>query len=110
MRESLCGIIPFIIFVGVTVDVTKSVQRHDSSAVLKPDDLEKWERDHGRFPENSVILVRFGWSKYYHNKTVYMGIDKHNGKLNFPGKDLHWYFRRYCLHIPLIFFNFVLLY
>lgn len=53
-------------------------------ARLLPEHLEEWEEDNGSMPQNSVLLVKFGWSKYYSNKTEYLGIDSQDN-LNFPG-------------------------
>ncbi|KAJ8941469.1 hypothetical protein NQ318_015948, partial [Aromia moschata] len=56
--------------------------------ILDTEHLERWQRNNGAFDEGSVLLVRFGHSQYWYNKTEYMGIDS-NGKLNFPGISEH---------------------
>lgn len=76
------------LFTGVVIDLTKSVELNGSCAVLRAEDLEKWEEENGHFPKNCVLLVRFGWSKYYDNKTAYMGVDQ-NDQLNFPGRKMN---------------------
>ncbi|KAF2882733.1 hypothetical protein ILUMI_23466 [Ignelater luminosus] len=69
---------------GVKIDVTEEVELLKDKALLLPEHLEQWEEDNGSIPKNSVLLIKFGWSKYYSNKTEYLGIDQQDN-LNFPG-------------------------
>lgn len=44
------------------VDLTRQVSQN-SSYSLSVNDLEIWERDHGRMPAGCVLFVRTGWSQ-----------------------------------------------
>lgn len=58
----------------------------NNATLLLPKHLEQWELKHGSMPNNSVILVNFGWSRFYKDKNLYLGVDENN-HLNFPGKN-----------------------
>jgi kynurenine formamidase len=51
-------------FVGpaCVIDVTADVAAN-ADFLLTPDRIELWERDHGRIPSGSWLLLRTGWSK-----------------------------------------------
>jgi len=51
-------------FVGpaCVIDVTREVDANPDY-LLTPQDLERWEREHGRVPRNAWVLLRTGWSK-----------------------------------------------
>ncbi|CAH1403271.1 unnamed protein product [Nezara viridula] len=53
------------------------------SFTLSTKELEKWENQNGEFPNNSVLLISFGWASRYNNKTEYFGPS--SDKLCFPG-------------------------
>lgn len=72
-------------FTGVTIDVTQEVEQFGREARLQQKHLEDWELQNGPIPENSVLLVKFGWAKYYSIPDVYLG-GSVDHKLNFPGK------------------------
>ncbi|KAJ8964867.1 hypothetical protein NQ317_006452, partial [Molorchus minor] len=42
------------------------------------------DNEHGAFDQGTVLLIQFGRSQNWHNRTKYLGLDE-NGKLNFPG-------------------------
>jgi kynurenine formamidase len=44
------------------IDVTADVQR-DADFLLTTQRIEAWEREHGRIPRGSWVLLRTGWSK-----------------------------------------------
>jgi kynurenine formamidase len=52
-------------------------------------DVENWERDNGRLPDGVILLFRTGYSKYWPDRTAYMGTDERGpeavAKLHFPG-------------------------
>ena len=53
---------------------------------MKPSDLQEWEEKHGVIPDNVILLVFFGWGKYWPNKKTYLGTDlKNTSLLHFPG-------------------------
>src|SRR5205085_7069923 len=45
-----------------------------------------WEKQHGRLPDGSILLVRTGWGKFWPDKKRYMGTDKPGdvANLHFP--------------------------
>lgn len=75
---------------AVVVDVTA---RAEESADYRLDRgaLEEWERSHGRVPDESIVLVRTGWSSRWPDKARYLGTTKTGqagvAELHFPGID-----------------------
>ncbi|KAG8186732.1 hypothetical protein JTE90_009801 [Oedothorax gibbosus] len=57
------------------VDISRHVldnpDRH-----LTLDDVLEWERVHGPLPEDGVLMVRTGWSRFWPDKKMYSGTDK----------------------------------
>lgn len=50
------------------------------------DDLKQWEEVNGEIPEDSVLILRTGWSNFWPNKLDYFGTDSKNPSLaHFPG-------------------------
>jgi len=70
----------------VVIDVTAACAR-DRNYLLKPVDIEEWEKRHGRISEGDIVLIRTGWSKHWPNRKAYMGSDKpgDTASLSFPG-------------------------
>src|SRR5207249_3878065 len=48
------------------------------------EDVEKWERAHGRIPDGSVVLLHTGWGRHWTNFERYKNQDV-RGKMHFPG-------------------------
>ncbi|MCZ7603467.1 MAG: cyclase family protein [Melioribacteraceae bacterium] len=52
-------------------------------------DFEKWENEHGRIPDESIILLKSGYGKYWPDREKYMGTAERGeeavAKLHFPG-------------------------
>lgn len=50
-------------------------------------DIATWEKQHGRIPDGSIVLVRTGWGKFWPDKKSYLGSDKPGdaSNLHFPG-------------------------
>jgi kynurenine formamidase len=69
---------------GATIDLS-----HNDTKTLLPQHLDSWVRLNGEFENNTILLVRFGWSRFWPNRTQYMGVDS-EGKVNFPGKIIAW--------------------
>ncbi|KAI4457104.1 cyclase-like protein 2 [Holotrichia oblita] len=68
---------------AVIVDMSDIVHRLGPNIQLQEADLIDWERIHGPIPTQCVLLVRFGWSKYYKYRDLYFGL---NGtEMEFPG-------------------------
>lgn len=73
---------------AVKVDVS---DRADNSPdyLISVEDLMLWEKEHGQIPDNSIVLLYTGHSKYYPDLIQYLGTD-HKGadaikELHFPG-------------------------
>ncbi|XP_077557801.1 isatin hydrolase-like isoform X2 [Haemaphysalis longicornis] len=50
---------------------------------LTVDDILKWEKKHGKIPHGSLFLMQTGQSRFWPNRTAYMGIDE-NGTRHYP--------------------------
>ena len=65
----------------------------DRNAQLTVDDLEKWEGEHGRIPDGSILLVFSDWGKYWPSYENYFGTSTKNSSLyRFPGTVLRCIF------------------
>jgi kynurenine formamidase len=64
LPDNACDTIPARRFVGPAsvVDVTADVATHPDF-LLTPERLDAWEREHGRIPVGSWVLLRTGWSR-----------------------------------------------
>jgi len=64
LSENACDTIPPRRFVGpaCVIDVTRDVEANPDF-LLTVDRIEAWEREHGRIPAGSWVLLRTGWSK-----------------------------------------------
>ncbi len=51
------------------------------------EDIVAWEREHGKIPAASIVLVRTGWAKYWPDRKRYLGTDVAGDttNLHFPG-------------------------
>jgi len=63
----------------------------DRNYRLTVDDLRAFEGNHGRIDEGSMVLLRTGWSRHWHDTRAYLGDDTPGdaSKLSFPsfGED-----------------------
>jgi kynurenine formamidase len=46
--------------------------------------VERWEKEHGRIPEGSIVLLRTGWASRWPDAQKYRNQDA-QGKMHFPG-------------------------
>jgi kynurenine formamidase len=60
-------------------------------------DFERWEQDHGRIPDGTIVLLRTDFSHFWPNRERYMGTAERGpkavAKLHFPGlspEAAHW--------------------
>lgn len=37
------------------------------------------------FGKPCLVVFKFGWSKYFHDRRRYLGVNQYNDSLNFPG-------------------------
>ncbi len=63
LPDNACDTIPARRFVGpaCVIDVTREVAA-DEDFLLMPEQVEAWEREHGRIPPHAWVLLRTGWS------------------------------------------------
>jgi kynurenine formamidase len=75
---------------AVVVDVTAQAEA-DADYRLDRTAVEEWEQRHGRIPDESIVLVRTGWSSRWPDKQRYLGTTKTGAagvaELHFPGID-----------------------
>ncbi|ADO68402.1 cyclase family protein [Stigmatella aurantiaca] len=59
----------------------------DRDAQLQPAHLDAFEKEHGRIEPGTLVLVRTGWSQYWHDRKQYFGDDTPGdaSRLHFPG-------------------------
>lgn len=75
---------------AILIDVEKNVNEMERphEFLLDVSQIEAYEKVHGNIPSGSVVLVNFGWGKFWPDKIRYLGWDNstENGEtLNFPG-------------------------
>lgn len=74
-------------FVGpaVVIDITEKVAGNADYA-LTPADIAAWEASHGRIPNDSIVLLRTGWSSRWPDRKAYLGDDTPGdaSNLHFP--------------------------
>ena len=71
---------------AVVIDISTQAAR-DRNYRLSVDDVEAFERAHGRVGPGTIVLVRTGWSRFWSDRKAYLG-DKRRGaeaRLSFPG-------------------------
>jgi len=67
---------------GVLVNVTDEVG-DNTNYTLPVSKLEEWEHKNGLIPQNAVVIVCFGWTSRWLNKTAFFGPTDED--LQFPG-------------------------
>jgi kynurenine formamidase len=75
-----------VVGMAVVIDVTqKALSNADYR--LTVDDVLAWEKENGRIPEGSVLLLRTGWGRFWDNRKRYLGTDRPGDTegLRFPG-------------------------
>lgn len=80
--------IPLTHLVGpaVVIDITAQCAK-DADYRLTVEDIAGWETQHGKIADNSIVLIRTGWEKFWGDKKKYLGTDKpgDTANLHFPG-------------------------
>jgi kynurenine formamidase len=82
--------IPLDRLVGPAVLVDVSVRcAKDSDHRVSIPDFEAWEKEHGRIPRASIVLIRTGFGRFWPDRKAYLGTDERGAsavaKLHFPG-------------------------
>lgn len=75
---------------AVLVDVSaKALPNRDYLVSIA--DWQQWEKDNGRIPDSSIVLIKTGYGQYYPNREKYFGSAKTGAEalpeLHFPGID-----------------------
>jgi kynurenine formamidase len=55
----------------------------DRDAVIRPEHIQQWEREHGRIPAGAVVALCTGWDRKIHEAS-FIGLDEQHVK-HFPG-------------------------
>lgn len=73
---------------GIKIDVSE-MAKHNRDYQVSVEDFTNWEKENGAIPEDAIILLETGFSKFYPNKKEYLGTDERGNdavqKLHFPG-------------------------
>lgn len=82
--------VPVEQFIGPAVVVDVSAQTLDDPDYrVTTEDLQTWEDEHGRIPEEAILIVRTGYGQYYPDREKYMGTAERGEEaledLHFPG-------------------------
>lgn len=67
----------------VVIDIREPC-RSNPDYMLLMDDVERWERQHGKIPENAVVAVWTGWQEKWNTPKEYVNPDS-DGVPHFPG-------------------------
>ncbi|MFN8570514.1 MAG: cyclase family protein [Gemmatimonadaceae bacterium] len=70
---------------AVVIDISDSAAAN-RDYTLSVSDVERFEAEHGRIPENTIVLVRTGYAAYWSNRAKYFGWDSTRTpiQLHFP--------------------------
>lgn len=73
---------------AIVVDVTRQCATNPDYQVTS-ENFQNWEKQNGRIPAGTIVLLRTGFGKYYPDRKSYMGTDERGAaavaKLHFPG-------------------------
>jgi kynurenine formamidase len=67
----------------VLIDKT-SVVTNNPDYQLSVQDIQQWERSHGRIKDGSFVVMKTGWSSRYYNEALYRNADA-QGVQHYPG-------------------------
>ncbi len=65
---------------GVVINVV--AQAHQDYAI-SADDINQFEQQHGRIPENSIVILYTGWATRWHSPEEFRNVDQ-EGVMHFP--------------------------
>jgi len=72
---------------AVVIDVSANV-KDNADYQITVADVEAWEKQNGRIPNNAILLFKTGWGKYYPDANKYLGTAEKGqaaiAKLHFP--------------------------
>jgi kynurenine formamidase len=67
----------------VVIDISRRARR-DPDTVVRPDDLRRFERRHGRIPRGALVAMNSGWDAKVGDDAAFKGTDA-GGTYHFPG-------------------------
>lgn len=61
--------------------------KNNTDFLVEPKHMLEWELKYGKIPNNTILLINFGWASRWSDKNSYLGITTKNGggTCNFPG-------------------------
>lgn len=75
---------------AIVVDISKKALAN-RDYLVSVNDLQDWEKEHGKIAESAIILLRTGYGQFYPNREKYFGSPKTGAEalseLHFPGID-----------------------
>jgi kynurenine formamidase len=82
--------IPLARLIGPAIKIDVSAKAAaDRDYQISSADFDAWEKQHGRIPDDSILLLQTGWSQYWPDRLKYLGTDKRGdaavAELHFPG-------------------------
>jgi kynurenine formamidase len=82
--------IPLTRLIGPAIKIDVSAKAAaDRDYQISSADFEAWEKQHGRIPDDSILLLQTGWSQYWPDRLKYLGTvmrgDAAVAELHFPG-------------------------
>jgi len=82
--------IPLDRLIGPAIKIDISAKaRSDRDYQVSVADFEAWETQNGKIPDDSIVLLKTGWSEHWNDRMKYLGTDKRGAEavaeLHFPG-------------------------
>ena len=75
---------------SIVVDVSENALKN-RDYLVSVNDFMNWEKQHGKIPDDAIVLLRTGYGKFYPNAEKYFGTAERGDaaipKLHFPGLD-----------------------
>jgi kynurenine formamidase len=69
--------IPLDRLIGPAIKVDVSAKaKADRDYLVSVADFEAWETQNGKIPDDSIVLLRTGWSEYWNDRMKYLGTDR----------------------------------
>jgi len=73
---------------AIVVDVTRQCATNPDYQITS-ENFQNWEKQNGRIPAGTIVLLRTGFGKYYPDRKSYLGTDERGAaavaKMHFPG-------------------------
>jgi kynurenine formamidase len=73
---------------AVVIDVSEKAQA-DRDYQISAENFTAWESQHGKIPNQAIVLLRTGYGKFWPDRLKYLGTDKSGpeavAELHFPG-------------------------